>query len=54
MIDGILGLPRLGIRVDDFFASALAGEASTSAAVANDTLTQSHMRLARGERNSKL
>lgn len=35
-------------------AAALALEASTSAAVANDTFTRSHMRLARGEHDSKL
>ncbi|KAL2284421.1 hypothetical protein FJTKL_08833 [Diaporthe vaccinii] len=35
-------------------AAALALEASTSAAVANDTFTQSHMRLARGEHDSRL
>jgi hydroxymethylglutaryl-CoA reductase len=35
-------------------AFALALDASISAAIANDTFTQSHMRLARGEQPSKL
>ncbi|KAH8752828.1 hydroxymethylglutaryl-CoA reductase [Diaporthe sp. PMI_573] len=35
-------------------AFALALDASTSAAIANDTFTQSHMCLARGEYSSKL
>ncbi|KAH8747281.1 hydroxymethylglutaryl-CoA reductase [Diaporthe sp. PMI_573] len=35
-------------------AFALALDASTSAAIANDTFTQSHMRLARAEQLSRL
>jgi hydroxymethylglutaryl-CoA reductase len=54
---GLLGCDTPGMKsrlAAVIAAAALALEASTGAAVANDTFTQSHMRLARGERNSKL